>query len=198
MFKRLFDIFISGIGLLILLPLLVALTFLVKLSSTGPIFYRATRIGRDGVPFKLYKFRSMLVDANKLGPGITVSGDTRITRIGRYLRRTKLDELAQLFNVLKGDMSLVGPRPEDPRYVALYSQEQKQVLVVRPGITSPASIYYHDEEHLLRQADWENQYIQQVMPAKIAIDLNYVRTRNVMTDLLIIFRTFRSLFSRKV
>lgn len=198
MVKRLFDIVASGVGILILLPLLIVLAVIVKLTSPGKVFYKATRVGRYGNTFQLYKFRSMIVDAEKMGPGITLSGDVRVTKVGGFLRRTKLDELPQLFNVIKGEMSLVGPRPEDPRYVALYSSQQSEVLNVRPGITSPASLYYRNEESLLEKDNWEDQYIQQIMPAKLAIDLNYVQNGNLVTDLLIIFRTFKTILSPKL
>ena len=125
-------------------------------------------------PFRLYKFRRMVSDADKQGPGITATGDSRITRVGRFLRRTKIDELPQLINVLSGDMSLVGPRPEDPRYVTLYTPEQRRVLAVRPGITSAASLAYRHEEQLLAGADWETVYREEVLPAKLAIDLEYL------------------------
>ncbi|MFZ1551113.1 MAG: sugar transferase, partial [Anaerolineae bacterium] len=131
----------------------------------------AVRVGQDGRPFRLYKFRSMIVGTDRQGPGITATGDPRITRVGRFLRRAKLDELPQLINVLLGDMSLVGPRPEDPRYVAFYTPEQRRVLSVHPGITSPASLAYRHEEQLLAGEDWETHYRTRVLPAKLALDL---------------------------
>lgn len=193
MLKRLFDIVVSGVGLVVLLPVFLSLALWVKLSSEGPIFYRATRTGRYGHPFKLLKFRSMVVNADRVGPGITSAGDPRITPIGRMLRRTKLDELPQLINVLRGEMSLVGPRPEDPRYVALYTEAQRQVLNVRPGITSLASVAYRDEESLLTGSDWETCYVQQIMPAKLEIDLTYAHNATLWQDLQIILRTFRAI-----
>ena len=192
--KRAFDILVSGTALVALWPILAALAAGVKLSSPGPVLYKATRVGRGGKLIRVYKFRSMVVSADKQGPGITTSGDARVTAIGRILRRYKLDELPQLLNVLRGDMSLVGPRPEDPRYVALYTPEQRRVLQVSPGITSPASLYYRDEESLLNGQDWETQYIQQVMPAKLAIDLEYVTKANLGQDISIIWKTFQSMW----
>ncbi len=188
--KRAFDVVFS-IGILIVLsPVFLGLALIIKLTSRGPVFYKATRSGQNGETFKLYKFRSMVVDADKSGPGITTAGDARITRIGRILRKTKLDELPQFINVLKGEMSLVGPRPEDPRYVALYTPEQRTVLSVRPGITSPASVYYRDEESMLTGDDWEQQYVEEIMPAKLSIDLDYARKGDITEDVVIIWRTF--------
>jgi lipopolysaccharide/colanic/teichoic acid biosynthesis glycosyltransferase len=186
---RIVDMLASGIGLILLSPLLLAIALTIKLTSPGPVFFRATRVGRDGVPFRLYKFRSMLNDADRLGPGITAASDPRITPIGRFLRRTKMDELPQLINVTRGEMSLVGPRPEDPRYVALYTEEQRQILRVRPGITSPASLRYRDESSLLAGQDWERVYIEQIMPHKLTIELDYLAGRSLLTDLGLIAQT---------
>lgn len=191
MLKRLFDIVMSVALLVVFSPLFAAIALVIKLTSPGPVFYRATRIGRDGETFKLYKFRSMVVDADRSGPGITTAGDARVTRIGRILRKSKLDELPQFINVLRGEMSLVGPRPEDPRYVALYTPEQRAVLRVRPGITSPASVYYRDEESLLAGDDWETRYIEEIMPAKLEIDLDYAHKGGIGDDLTIMWRTFK-------
>lgn len=193
MLKRFFDILASSAGLVVLSPVLIVLGVLVKLSSPGPVFYRATRVGRGGRHFELLKFRSMVVNADKIGPGVTGAADPRITPIGRFLRRTKLDELPQLINVLRGDMSVVGPRPEDPRYVALYTDEQRQVLSVRPGITSPASVAYRNEEALLTGADWEQHYINAVMPAKLAIDMKYACSPSLWQDLRIIGNTIKAI-----
>jgi lipopolysaccharide/colanic/teichoic acid biosynthesis glycosyltransferase len=134
----------------------------------------------------------MVVGADRIGPGVTTAGDARITPIGRFLRRTKLDELPQLLNVLRGEMSLVGPRPEDPRYVRLYNDEQREVLHARPGITSPASVVYRHEEAALSGTDWETTYINQVMPDKLAIDLAYVRRAGVLQDIAVLWRTVRA------
>lgn len=191
--KRGIDVLASAAGLVVLSPLLLALVLAVRLTSPGPVFYRAHRIGRDGTPFRLYKFRSMVVNADKVGPAVTVAGDRRVTPVGRFLRKTKLDELPQLINVLRGDMSLVGPRPEDPRYVALYTPEQRAVLRVRPGITSLASVTYRDEESLLHGEDWERLYVEKIMPEKIAIDLDYVQRATPWHDIQIILRTIKAL-----
>jgi lipopolysaccharide/colanic/teichoic acid biosynthesis glycosyltransferase len=197
MLKRLFDILASVAGIILLSPLFIIIVVIIKIRSPGPIFYHATRVGRYGQTFKLFKFRSMGVNADKLGPAVTGAKDSRITPIGRFLRQTKLDELPQLLNVLRGEMSVVGPRPEDPRYVAFYNEEQLKVLNVRPGITSPASIQYRDEESILNGDDWEKHYIEQVMPAKLAIDLEYLDNANLRQDILIIFQTLVRVFWRK-
>lgn len=197
MVKRGFDIIVSVIGVVILLPVLAIIALIVRLDSPGPVLYRATRVGRDGQAFKLYKFRSMIANADQEGPGITTAGDTRITRVGRVLRRTKLDELPQLINVLRGEMSLVGPRPENPHYVGFYTPVQQEVLKVRPGITSPASVQYHHEETFLRGADWETRYIHEIMPAKLLLDLDYVRNPSVRRDIAILFRTIAAIFARR-
>lgn len=192
--RRLLDIAASVAGLAVLGPLFVLIGLLIKLDSPGPVFYRAQRVGKDGIPFRLYKFRSMVANAERQGPGVTASGDKRITSIGRLLRRTKIDELPQLINVLAGDMSLVGPRPEDPCYVALYTPEQRCVLVVRPGITSAASLTYRHEEQLLSGEDWETVYRLKVLPDKLAIDLAYLEHRTLGSDLKLILQTIASVF----
>jgi lipopolysaccharide/colanic/teichoic acid biosynthesis glycosyltransferase len=194
MLKRLFDIIISAALLIVLSPLLLVLAIAVKLGSRGPILYRARRTGYKGHEFLLYKFRSMVVDADKIGAGITKAQDTRITPIGRLLRRTKMDELPQLVNVLKGEMSLVGPRPEDPRYVAYYTPDQRRVLDVRPGITSAASVQYRNEEAMLTGDDWESHYINEVMPAKLVLDLAYAEHPTIGRDLMILWQTAIALF----
>lgn len=180
-------------ALALLSPLFVILALLVKISSPGHVFYQATRVGRDGKPFRLLKFRSMITNADKIGPQITGAYDPRITPIGHFMRSHKLDELPQLINVLRGEMSLVGPRPEHPRYVAFYSDEQRRILDVRPGITSPASVYYRKEETLLISDDHETYYVQQILPAKLAMDLEYIERMNLIYDLTLIFLTVGSL-----
>lgn len=188
---RFFDILFSGIGLIILSPLFLVLYILIRLESKGGGFYSQQRIGKDGVPFNLYKFRSMRKDADKKGL-ITVGGhDPRITRIGYFIRKYKLDELPQLFNVLKGDMSLVGPRPEVEKYTKLYTPEQRKVLSVVPGITDWASIEYVDENVILGKAeDPDKAYIEQVMPDKIKYNMKYINNRSVGEYFKIIFTTF--------
>lgn len=186
---RLIDFCLSFVGTAILSPLLLTVAVIIRLTSPGPALYLATRVGKDGQLFRLMKFRSMIVGADSVGPGITASGDSRVTTVGRFLRRTKLDELPQLFNVLKGEMSLVGPRPEDPRYVSHYTPMQRQVLRVRPGITSAASLAFRHEERMLSGPDWESRYVREVMPAKLAIDLEYLARRTVWTDLSLTIRS---------
>lgn len=193
--RRVIDITGALLGLLLASPLFLLLAILIVVDSPGPVFYRAQRVGKGGQIFFLFKFRSMVVHADRHGPGITSAGDRRITRMGQLLRRTKLDELPQLLNVLRGDMSLVGPRPEDPRYVALYTAEQQQVLAVRPGITSAASLAFRHEEQMLTGANWEMVYRTQVLPAKLAIDLAYLTRRTLLSDLHLILRTILALLN---
>ena len=187
--RRALDVLASAAGVVLLSPLFVILALLIRHDSPGPVLHRAIRVGRDGRLFTLYKFRSMVVGSAQSGSAITARGDPRVTSVGRVLRRSKLDELPQLWNVIKGDMSLVGPRPEDPRYTALYSPEQRTVLRVRPGVTSPASLRYRSEEQLLAGTEWEDTYVHRVMPAKLAIDLDYLRRRTVWSDVVVVFAT---------
>ena len=194
MIKRLFDLAVSVTLLTLLLPVLLIVALVVRVGSPGPVLHRALRVGQGEKIFTLYKFRTMIVGAEQQGPGITTADDPRVTRIGRWLRRTKLDELPQFFNVLRGDMSLVGPRPEDPRYVALYTPEQRAVFTVRPGITSLASVRYRHEEHLLTGPDWESRYVEAIMPAKLEHDLEYVRNSGLWRDLMILLQTFLALW----
>jgi len=194
MAKRAFDFFCAACGLTILMPLFAVIGLAIKWDSPGPIFFRGERVGLGGKPFRIFKFRTMVANAARRGPGITAQGDARITRIGRFLRQYKIDELPQLFNVLRGEMSLVGPRPEDPRYVARYTPEQRRVLRARPGITSPASFNYRNEEHLLIGEDWEHQYIQTILPHKLQIELDYLATRTLWSDLKLIFQTLSVFF----
>lgn len=193
MMIRLLDLFASVTGLALLSPLLVLIAIAIKLDSPGSVFFRGQRVGRGGRLFKIYKFRSMMADAAQKGPGITTAGDPRITRVGEVLRRTKLDELPQLINVVRGEMSLVGPRPEDLRYVPLYTPEQRRVLSVRPGMTSPASLRFRHEEELLQGEDWERAYLSEVLPAKLQIELEYLERRSVWTDLRVIVQTVLAL-----
>jgi lipopolysaccharide/colanic/teichoic acid biosynthesis glycosyltransferase len=194
MAKRLFDVVASFIGLLILLPVLLGISLWVLFDSRGGIFYWQVRVGRGGIDFKLWKFRTMHPDADKRGL-LTVGGrDPRITRAGYYLRKYKLDELPQLLNVLTGDMSLVGPRPEVRKYVSLYTPEQLRVLDVRPGITDYASIEYADENELLaKAADPERTYVEEVMPAKLKLNAKYIAEKGVMKDVRIIWLTVRKI-----
>ncbi len=189
--KRLFDILCSCIGLLVLSPLLLITAIWIKCDSDGPVLYRQTRVGRFGRDFAILKFRSMAVNSDKQGL-ITIGGhDSRVTRAGYYIRKYKVDELPQLVNVLKGDMSFVGPRPEVRKYVDLYTPEQLHVLDVRPGITDAASIKYRNENDLLAaQADPEAYYIGTIMPDKLAINLAYVQHHSLWGDLKLIINTF--------
>ncbi|MBS1583659.1 MAG: sugar transferase [Bacteroidetes bacterium] len=193
--KRAFDIVFALTLLVLLSPLLLVFASAVALTSPGGAFFRQQRVGRGGRPFRLLKFRTMRPGSEAQGQ-LTIGGrDPRITRVGYVLRKTKLDELPQLWNVLAGDMSVVGPRPEVPKYVALYTAEQRAVLSVRPGITGMASLDYIDENELLaRAADPEKAYIEKVMPAKLALDLRYVRERSLALDLRIIAVTVRKVF----
>jgi lipopolysaccharide/colanic/teichoic acid biosynthesis glycosyltransferase len=195
--KRPLDLVLAGAGALASSPLWLVLGAAVKLTSPGPVFHRATRVGRDGVPFTLYKFRTMRVNAATTGPAVTAGGDPRITKVGKLLRGTKLDELPQLINVVRGDMSLVGPRPEDARYVAHYSERDRRVLRVRPGITGSASVAYRDEEAVLAAADdLEAAYIGEVMPAKLALEQQYLDTISLRTDVGLLWATLRAIVRR--
>lgn len=190
--KRVFDFIFSFIGLILLSPIFLIISLLIALSSKGGVFYKQTRVGKDNIDFKVYKFRSMIVDADKKGLlSIGKDGrDPRITKIGYILRKYKLDELPQLINVLKGDMSLVGPRPEVRKYVDLYDNKQKEILKVRPGITDIASITFRNENDLLSQSpNPERYYIQEIMPKKISLSLEYVKTRTLIKDIKLIFKT---------
>ncbi len=188
--KRLFDITASFFGILILSPLLIFIGLWVGLSSKGGVFYKQIRVGKNNKDFKLYKFRSMRVNSDKQGLLTVGSKDSRITKAGYFIRKYKIDELPQLINVLKGDMSFVGPRPEVRRYVDLYSEEQMKVLSVRPGITDPASIKYRNENDLLSsESNPEQYYIQHIMPDKLKINIDYINTRTFVKDIKIIFQT---------
>lgn len=195
--KRLFDIFASGLGLLILSPLFLVVAIWIKIDSPGPVFYRQVRVGRGNKDFRIYKFRSMKVGADKQGL-ITVGGhDPRVTRSGYFIRKYKLDEFPQLINVFVGDMSLVGPRPEVRKYVNMYTPEQMHVLDVRPGVTSLASIRYRNENELLDKAeDPDLFYIDVVMQDKLAIDLEYVQDASFWYDIKLIFKTFWEIISK--
>jgi lipopolysaccharide/colanic/teichoic acid biosynthesis glycosyltransferase len=196
--KRGFDVLVSCIGLILLSPLFVAIGVLIKLDSSGPVFYRGERIGKGGKPFGMFKFRTMRDVPVDRGPRITAQDDPRITRLGHILRHTKLNELPQLVNVLRGEMTLVGPRPEDPQYVARYTPEQCRVLSVAPGITSIASIAYHDEESMLSQETLDDVYVNEIMPRKLELDLAYLEHRSFLVDLDVLWRTARVLSPRFV
>lgn len=188
--KRFFDLFVSLIAIIVLSPFFILIALLIKIGSNGPVLFKQTRIGRNELPFEIYKFRTMVVDAEKLGTQITIGKDPRITKIGHFLRKTKLDELPQLFNVLKGEMSFVGPRPEVPKYTKLYSEQQRLVFTVRPGITDYASIKYRDENELLGNVkNPEKVYIEEIMPDKLHLNIEYIQRRSLLEDIKIIFLT---------
>jgi lipopolysaccharide/colanic/teichoic acid biosynthesis glycosyltransferase len=188
--KRAFDLSAAGLGLILVSPLLAAAALAVRLDSSGPIFYLQQRVGRNFRPFWIYKFRTMVVDADKRGLQLTAGADPRITRVGRFLRKTKLDELPQLFNVVRGDMSLVGPRPEVPKYVEMYHDDYAYVLSVRPGLTDPASVKYRDEAALLAaSADPEQEYITRILPDKIQLARQYIARASVASDVAIVLQT---------
>jgi lipopolysaccharide/colanic/teichoic acid biosynthesis glycosyltransferase len=191
MTKRIFDLSVSIILLGLFAPFYLLTALLIKLDSPGPVHFKALRVGKNGSLFKLFKFRTMKVNSSNSGPAITQKADPRITRVGKVLREIKVDEIPQLWNVIRGDMSLVGPRPEDPRYVEKYDEEQRKVLLVKPGLSSPASIEYRHEEKLLStQADnLEDYYVRQVMPKKLKIDLDYVENQSLIRDVAICFKT---------
>lgn len=193
--KRAFDIIFSGLGLIFLSPLFAVLAIWIKADSPGTVFYRQLRVGRGNRDFRLYKFRSMETGAEKNGLITVGSRDPRVTRSGYFIRKYKFDELPQLINVLKGDMSLVGPRPEVRKYVDLYTPEQMKVLTVRPGITDPASIKYRNENDLLATAaDPEEYYRNVVMPDKLAINLRYIESHRLLGDFRMILSTFVNIF----
>lgn len=191
--KRLFDVVLSALGLLFLSPLFMVIALLVKIDSPGPCLYKGLRVGKDGRLFFMYKFRTMVERPGDPSPRITARDDPRVTRLGRVLRNAKLNELPQLINVLLGDMSFVGPRPEDPHYAALYTSEQQGLLSVRPGITSPASIIYRHEESMLSQDTLEEVYTTVIMPDKLRMDLQYIEHQSVLVDLNILLWTFWAL-----
>jgi lipopolysaccharide/colanic/teichoic acid biosynthesis glycosyltransferase len=199
MSKRLFDVLTSGIGLLLVSPLLAAAALMVRITSPGPVLFRQERIGRFGRPFSILKFRTMVQNASALGGQITVGVDPRITPPGRLLRKTKLDELPQLLNVLKGEMSLVGPRPEVRRYVEMFRDDYDEILRVRPGITDLASIVYRDESTILGNAvDPEKEYIERVLPEKIRLAKEYVHRQTFWLDLKIILGTIYRLAADRI
>jgi len=193
MLKRLFDIIASFIGLLILSPFLLILALTIILESKGGIFYLQTRVGKNNKDFKLFKFRSMAIGSDKKGL-LTVGNDSRITNVGLFIRKYKLDEFAQLINVLKGDMSLVGPRPEVRKYVDLYNQEQLKILQVKPGITDYASIEYFDENKILGQSNNpEKTYIEEIMPHKLELNKKYLKNPSLSHDIKLIFKTLKKI-----
>jgi lipopolysaccharide/colanic/teichoic acid biosynthesis glycosyltransferase len=198
MLKRFLDAVVSAAALVVLSPVLLAIAIRIKLSSPGPVFYRGLRVGRFGKTFRILKFRTMVVDAERVGGSATADDDPRITTVGMFLRKRKLDEFPQLWNVLLGDMSLVGPRPEVPQYVALYNDAQKAILTLRPGITDWASLWDCDEGAFLAGSpDPERAYLEQILPEKLRLQLEYVRRRSFRTDLSILAKTLQLVLRRK-
>ena len=193
MLKRIFDIILSLFGLIILLPFMLIIAVFIKFDSKGPVFFKQVRVTKGGKEFKIFKYRTMKVGSDKYSQ-ITVGKDGRITKIGSFLRKYKLDEIPQLINVFIGDMSLVGPRPEVPKYVALYTDEQKEILRVRAGITDYASIEFSDENNLLAlEEDSEKAYIEKIMPKKIELNKKYLSEISILTDIKIILLTIKKI-----
>ena len=197
MLKRLFDIIFSFIGLVVLFPFFLFIGILIKLGSKGPVFYRGLRVGRFGKLFKIYKFRTLVANADKIGGPSTTGDDSRITKIGKILRKYKLDELPQLIDVLRGKMSFVGPRPEVPFYVNMFTEEEREILNVRPGITDWASLWNSDEGAILAGSpDPEKTYQEKIRPKKIELQLKYVKGHSFLTDMKIIFLTVLKITKR--
>jgi lipopolysaccharide/colanic/teichoic acid biosynthesis glycosyltransferase len=197
--KRIFDIVVAFLGLLLLSPLLFLIALLIKLDSPGPIFFRQERIGKGVCPFFIYKFRTMVHDAPSKGGLITVGADSRITRLGRILRKNKIDEFPQLLNILRVDMSIVGPRPEVPYYVELFLQDYKKILKVRPGLTDLASLKYRDEAEMLRRAqNPEEEYVKHILPDKLRLAKKYLRRSSLFFDIVLILKTLLALVRNKV
>jgi len=196
MLKRLFDIIFSFIGLILIVPILIIVAILLKLSGPGPVFFSGTRIGKKGKPFKMYKLRTMVARAEEMGGPSTPADDSRLTKIGKVLKKYQLDELPQLINVLKGEMSLVGPRPEVPLYVNLMSEEEKKVILsVKPGMTDLASLWnFHEGEVLKGSPDPEKTYIEKIRPKKIELQIEYVKNRSFWLDIKIILKTILKIF----
>ncbi len=196
--KRLLDVSVAACGLVLLSPLLLGAAMAIKLSGPGPVFFRQTRVGRYGAPFSIHKFRTMVSDAPALGLPLTVGADPRITRIGAWLRARRIDELPQLIDVLAGDMSLVGPRPEVPHWVARYPAElRERVLAVKPGITDPSTLAFADEATLLAQAaDPEREYVEVILPTKLALAADYADSATLTSDLCVLWRTAALLLRR--
>ena len=193
MLKRIFDIISSLFGLILLSPFMIIIAILIKLDSKGPVFFKQVRVTKNGREFKIFKYRTMKIGSDKYSQ-ITVGKDSRITKVGDFLRKYKLDEIPQLINVLIGDMSLVGPRPEVPKYVALYTEEQREILKVRAGITDYASIEFSNENDILaNETDPEKAYIEKIMPRKIELNKKYLSEISVMTDIKIILLTIKKI-----
>ena len=198
-FKRIFDVFFSIVGIVICIPFFIIISIIIKVSSKGPVLFKQTRVGKNHKNFKILKFRTMITDAQKKGLSITVGEDARITSAGRFLRKTRLDELPQLLNILIGDMSFVGPRPEVPEYVEFYNEEQRKILNIRPGLTDYASICFKNESEILANShDPQKEYIENIMPLKIKYNMKYINKINVVHDVKIISLTFWAVMGGKV
>jgi lipopolysaccharide/colanic/teichoic acid biosynthesis glycosyltransferase len=192
MLKRMFDIVVSSLTLLGLAPLFLMVALLIKMDSPGPVFYRGVRVGRGGKPFRIFKFRTMIVGADQKGPSSTAAEDPRITKVGKFVRRFNLDELPQFINVFKGEMSIVGPRPEVPRFVEMFTEEEKAILTVRPGITDWATLWIRDEGKVLAGSDDPDKaYMEKIWPEKHRLALEYVKNHSLGVDLQIMFQTLR-------
>ena len=196
MLKRLFDLLLSSVGLILLSPVILVLALLIKLHDRGPVFYRGERVGRGGTIFRIYKFRSMVVNAEKTGVSSTTKEDPRVTPIGRFLRKTKLDELPQLLNVFSGQMSIVGPRPEVKKFTDLYDDKEKVLLELQPGITDYASLWdINEAEVLAGSSDPDKDYMEKIRPEKIRLQLKYWRERSLWTDIKIVLLTIRKMLT---
>lgn len=201
MAKRIFDIALASFGLVVMSPFFLLLALLIKLDSEGPVFYKGLRVGRHGKPFRIFKFRSMAQNADKLGVSSTSSNDMRVTRVGRLIRKLKLDEFSQLINVLTGDMSVVGPRPEVQKFVEMYNEQEKTILTVRPGITDWSSIKFHNEGEIIEASginDADEAYAKLIRPEKLRLQLKYVRERNLWVDMKIVLSTVLTIFSTRM
>lgn len=198
MAKRVFDLVVASLALVLLAPLLLVIAASIRLDSPGPVLFRQPRVGRGGRTFRIHKFRTMVADAPRRGPALTVGDDPRITRVGRWLRRRRLDELPQLIDIVRGDMSLVGPRPEVPRYVErVPTALRDELLALRPGLTDPASLAGLDEDaQLARAADPEREYIEVLLPRKLALSLDYARRATLTSDVAVLLRTLGVLLDR--
>lgn len=196
--KRVIDIFLSFLGLLIVAFITPFVALAIKTDSNGSVFYRGIRVGKNGKPFKIFKFRTMINGADKCGPKLTYRNDPRITKIGVILRRLKIDELPQFINVFLGQMSIVGPRPEDPQYVSHYTAGQRVILSVKPGITGPAQIHYVDIESHMDPHKFDEQYIDEIIPEKFRLNMLYIQNRSFGLDVKILWRTFLSLFRTEI
>lgn len=195
--KKIFDLYLSLILIVLFSPLFFIIALLIKQDSCGPVFYKGERIGKNGVPFRMYKFRTMVPDADQKGGPSTALGDPRMTRIGRFLRKTKLDELPQLINILLGQMSFVGPRPQVKKYTDLYSEREKTILSVRPGLTDFASLHFFDMDAHLGSVEVDKKYAEEVEPKKNLLRLKYVNTKSIKTDIYILSKTLARILMMK-